>query len=67
MRPAEAAGRARLATATKTTQLKNRKPKPALIAAAPELLAVAKLALNYLEGQEYLQACAIIAKATGGD
>jgi hypothetical protein len=37
-----------------------------LLRAAPELLAVAKLALNYLEGQEYLQACAIIAKAIGG-
>jgi hypothetical protein len=34
-----------------------------LIAAAPELLAVAKLALDYLDGEEYLQACAIISRA----
>jgi hypothetical protein len=34
-----------------------------LIAAAPELLAIAQFALDYLDGQEYLQACAIIASA----
>jgi len=34
-----------------------------LIAAAPELLAVAKLTLDYLHGQEYLQAAEIIARA----
>jgi hypothetical protein len=37
-----------------------------LIAAAPELLAVAEFALDHLQGQDYLQACAIIAKAKGG-
>ena len=37
-----------------------------LIAAAPELFALARLALEYLDGQECLQACAVIAKATGG-
>jgi hypothetical protein len=37
-----------------------------LIASAPELLTVAQFALDYLDGQEYLQACAVIAKATGG-
>jgi hypothetical protein len=37
-----------------------------LIAAAPELLAVAELAMAYLDGQEYLQASAIIAKAKEG-
>jgi hypothetical protein len=37
-----------------------------LIAVAPALLAVAKLALNYLDGQEYLQACATVASAEGG-
>jgi hypothetical protein len=37
-----------------------------LICLAPELLALAKLALNHLEGQEYLQACALIAKTTVG-
>jgi hypothetical protein len=36
-----------------------------LLVAAPQLLAVAELALNYLDGQEYLQACAIIANAKG--
>jgi hypothetical protein len=37
-----------------------------LLRAAPGLLAVAQLALDYLDGQEYAQACAIIARATGG-
>jgi hypothetical protein len=35
----------------------------ALWLAARELLAVAQLALDYLDGQEYAQACDIIARA----
>ena len=35
----------------------------ALWLAARELLAVAQLALDYLDGEEYGQACAIIARA----
>ncbi len=45
---------------------RNAKGNARLMAASPELLAVAKLALHYLDGQEYLQASAVIAKATGG-
>jgi hypothetical protein len=58
-------------TATETESIvqfkgqRNAKANASLIAAAPELLAVAKLALDHLDGQEYLQVCAIIAKAEG--
>jgi hypothetical protein len=36
-----------------------------LISSAPQLLAVAKPAHVHLKGQEYLQACAIIAEVKG--